>query len=100
MEGQVNSHGHLIVEGTVKGTIKGETIFTEKGSHVAAHVFAKHLRIAGSFEGEIDVEMLTIHDTANVEGKIRCQRLIVDEGGLVNGTIKFITSDQLLQTPP
>jgi cytoskeletal protein CcmA (bactofilin family) len=93
MEGQVYSNGHLIVQGTIKGTIQGESIFTEKGSHVAAHVRATSLRIAGSFVGEIEADTLTILKTANVEGHIRCHRLIIDEGGILNGNVKFITPD-------
>jgi cytoskeletal protein CcmA (bactofilin family) len=57
------------------------------------------LIIAGFLKGEIEAGMLTLLKTANVEGHIRCQRLVIDEGGILNGSVKFISPDDSLQHP-
>lgn len=99
MEGVFHSRGHLIVEGAMEGCIHGESIFTELDSHITAKVYARVLSIAGFFKGEIEAGTLTILKTANVEGHIRCNRLIIDEGGILNGSVKFISLDNSLQHP-
>jgi cytoskeletal protein CcmA (bactofilin family) len=99
LEGQLYFKGHLIVEGTVDGSIYGESIFTERDSHTTAKVHAKSFTIAGFFEGEIEVDMLTLLKTANVEGHIRCHRLVIDEGGILNGSVEFISPNHQPQNP-
>jgi cytoskeletal protein CcmA (bactofilin family) len=100
MEGMFHSKGHLIVEGVVEGSIHGESIFTEKSSCITAKVYADFLSIAGFFKGDIEAGTLKLLKTANVEGNIRCRRIIVDEGGILNGSVKFISSDDLPQCAP
>ena len=99
IEGQLYFNGHLIVEGIIQGTLNGESIFTEKDSHITATVHAKFLTVAGFFEGEIEADMLTLLKTANVEGHIRCHKLVVDEGGILNGSIKFISTENPIPNP-
>ncbi|MCX5836127.1 MAG: polymer-forming cytoskeletal protein [Deltaproteobacteria bacterium] len=100
MEGLLQSKGHLIVEGMIEGSIYGESIFTEKNSRITAKIYAKVLSIAGFFKGEIEAGTLTLLKTANVEGHIRCHRLVVDEGGILNGSVKFISADTSPESPP
>jgi cytoskeletal protein CcmA (bactofilin family) len=100
MEGILHSKGHLIVEGIIEGSIHGESIFTEKNSHITAKVYADFLSIAGFFKGDIEAGTLKLLKTANVEGNIRCHRIIVDEGGILNGCVKFVSLDDLPQYTP
>jgi cytoskeletal protein CcmA (bactofilin family) len=99
LEGQLHFKGHLIVEGTIEGSINGESIFTEQNSQITAKIHAKSLTIGGFFEGEIEADMLRLLKTANVAGHIRCQKLVIDEGGILNGSVKFIFTDHMSQNP-
>ena len=100
LEGQLHFKGHLIVEGTIDGSIDGESIFTEKNSRITAKLHADSLTIAGFFSGEIEAGTLKLLKTANVQGDIRCRRLVIDEGGLLNGSVKFISADASPESPP
>jgi cytoskeletal protein CcmA (bactofilin family) len=93
IEGNLNVKGHLIVEGIIDGYIQGESIFAEAGSHLNVTVQANILSIAGFFDGEIEVDTLSVLKTADVKGNIRCRKLIVDEGGMLNGTVKFLSPE-------
>lgn len=100
IEGILNFKGHLIIEGTIEGTILAETVFTEIDSRVVANVKAISLTIAGFFEGDIEVtDTLTLLKTADVKSQIRCCKLIIDEGGHLNGNVKFISSESLNNSP-
>lgn len=90
IEGSVHIDGHLIIEGNIDGKISGESIYAEKESNVNAIVQASFVTIAGCFKGEIEAtELLTLLGTADVQGNIKCRKLIIDEGCIFNGTIKF-----------
>jgi cytoskeletal protein CcmA (bactofilin family) len=94
IEGILHFRGHLIVEGIIEGTLLAETVFTEKNSNVKAQISATSLTIAGYFEGDIEVTgTLTLLKSADVRGHIRCHNLVIDEGGIINGSVKFISAE-------
>jgi len=101
IEGILYFKGHLIIEGAIEGTILAETVFTEAESRVNANIKADSLTIAGFFEGDIEVtDTLTLLKTADVKSQIRCCKLIIDEGGYLNGSVKFISSESINNSPP
>lgn len=90
IEGFITMKGHLIIEGAFSGTIIGDSLYTEKGSCLKASLKVKSLTIAGFFTGDMEVtDTLKLTETAQVEGKIRCCKLIVEAGARFNGDIKF-----------
>ncbi|MGZ6274543.1 MAG: bactofilin family protein [Syntrophales bacterium] len=94
IEGILHFRGHLIVEGIIKGTLLAETVFTEKGSNVTAKISATSLTIAGYFDGDIEVTgTLTLLKSADVRGNVRCRNLVIDEGGIINGSVKFTSAE-------
>jgi cytoskeletal protein CcmA (bactofilin family) len=100
IEGILHFRGHLIVEGLIEGTLLAETVFTEKDSNVKAQVSATSLTIAGNFEGEIEVTgTLTLMKSADVRGNIKCRNLVIDEGGIINGSVKFLSAETPQSSP-
>jgi len=94
IEGILHFRGHLVVEGIIEGTLVAETVFTERNSNVKAQIKAISLTIAGYFEGDIEVTgTLTVLKTADVKGHIKCHHLVINEGGIINGSVKFISAE-------
>lgn len=78
----------LRIEGTVEGTIhsEGEVTIAPSGL-VTGTVKAKHLIVTGKAEGVFKIEQcLEIHGTGCVEGDVEVGALVVDEGGILQGT--------------
>lgn len=78
----------LRVEGTVEGTIhsEGEVTIAPPGV-VRGTIHAKHLIVTGHAEGVFRIEQcLEIHGTGCVEGDVEVGALVVDEGGILQGT--------------
>lgn len=78
----------LRVEGVLEGTIQseGEVIIAPTGL-VTGTVLAKHLVVTGKVKGTVKTtECLEIHGTGFVEGDVEVGRLVVDEGGILQGT--------------
>lgn len=94
IQGTLTIGGNLVIKGTFEGTIRGDTVQAESGSLIKASLKLKTLSLAGTFEGEIEVEdTLTLLKTAQVKGRILCGRLIVEAGARLNGEIEVATPD-------
>lgn len=90
INGAIQIKGHLIIEGTLEGTIQGDSVLIEKDSRVTATIQVSSLSVAGIFKGEIDVTgKLTLLSTADVEATIRCRQLVVEAGARLNGKVTF-----------
>ena len=88
VEGTVSWKGMLLVKGTVKGKLLGDSmIITEEGA-VYAETEVKRLSIGGVFEGIARASSgLTLLSTGNCKGKIICRDLVVEEGGILNAEV-------------
>jgi cytoskeletal protein CcmA (bactofilin family) len=89
VEGTLKVKGKLIVVGTLKGTLVGETVVTVEGSTVLARAQVRDLIIGGDFQGDIVVsERLKILNTGSFFGTAVCSRLSVEAGGQLNGRVE------------
>lgn len=92
LNGEITTCDHLIVEGTVKATIKGGKVLdiTEAGSFTG-FVDIETADIAGTFEGDLIVRgKLVVRATANVTGTLQYGALQVDTGAVINGEMRVL----------
>jgi cytoskeletal protein CcmA (bactofilin family) len=94
VEGKLNYSGYLIVAGDIQGILHAETVVTREGSRIAGELKIQSLTVAGTVEGDIVADRLMLLKTADVKGKIRCSSLVIEEGGLLNGNVKWKTSSE------
>ncbi len=85
LEGQINSGGLIEVEGTIKGTIKGNAVILREGCIVEGVIIADSLSIRGNFEGNIKAKSLNISNKAKVVGEIEYGTLSVEDGACIDG---------------
>lgn len=89
VEGSFSTTGKLIIVGTLKGTLVGDTVVTVEGSSVSARTQVRDLIIGGDFQGDIVVsERLKILNTGSFLGTAVCDRLSVEAGGRLNGRVE------------
>jgi cytoskeletal protein CcmA (bactofilin family) len=91
----------LVVEGRVEATMDSRAIrIAEKGSFIGK-VSIDIAEIHGHFEGELTARsQLIIHSTGRVSGTIRFGKLVVAEGGELNGEISVISEPGAVQARP
>ena len=88
VEGMISSKGKLIIRGTVKGTLVGETVIISKEGAVFADAKAGSMTIGGTFEGEIRVSRdLVILSTGICSGKVIYKDLVVEPKGILNAQV-------------
>ncbi len=90
--GDVKSDGTVKVEGEVLGNVHaGQQVLLARGSRVKGDVQSREAVIGGIVEGAIHAtERVEIQATAIVQGNVTTQRLVIAEGGRVNGGLEMI----------
>jgi len=92
----------LRVEGVVEGTIisEGQVVVAPTGL-VKGTIHAKHLTVTGRVEGVFKVTgCLEILGTGWVEGEVEMGSLVVDEGGVIQGTCQLPERPKQLEPVP
>lgn len=80
----------LVVEGLVEAIMDSRVMqITEQGAFKGSAEIDV-AEIHGQFDGSLTVrQKLTIHATGKVTGTVRYTKLVVEEGGQINGDIQF-----------
>ena len=88
VEGTFSCKGRLVIKGSVKGTLLGDTVIIAKEGAVYADTKATSITIGGIFAGELkDADELIILSTGNCSGKVTCKDLVVEAGGILNAEV-------------
>ena len=97
IDGSISSTGKLIIKGQVTGTIDGDVvIIAEDGIVNSSATTVSSLTIGGNFQGEVSASKeLIILATGTCAGKVECQDLIVENGGILNADVSCKTSSRL-----
>ena len=78
----------VTVGGRVKGRVRAGSVLVPDGGVVLGGVEADEVTVHGRVEGGLTVSgRLAIASTAVIVGQVRTERLTMEEGGQVNGTI-------------
>lgn len=97
IDGSIDSCGKLIIKGQIKGTINGDVVIIAQDGEVNSTLTkVASLTIGGSFKGELVASKeLIILATGSCAGKVVCQDLIVENGGVLNADISCKTSSKM-----
>ena len=89
IKGEVYAAEDLLIMGRVEGMIEhNETLSIHADGSVKATVKAKEVQIDGTVDGDIfGSELVSIQDTAKVEGNIFTPRISIMEGAYFKGGI-------------
>jgi cytoskeletal protein CcmA (bactofilin family) len=97
IEGSIKSTGKLIVKGCITGTLEGDVVIIAADGRVnSSATNVSSMTIGGNFQGELTASKeLIILATGVCAGKVACQDLIVENGGVLNAEIACKTSSKL-----
>ena len=89
--GDVQAEGTVKVEGEILGNVHAaQQVLLARGSRVRGDVQTREAVIGGLVEGAIRAtERVEIQATAIVQGDIVTQRIVISEGGQVNGGLQM-----------
>jgi cytoskeletal protein CcmA (bactofilin family) len=89
--GDISAEGVVKIEGTVVGTVQaGRQVLVAKGGLVEGDVVTREAIIGGEVRGGIQAsERVELQTTSVVHGDIATRRLLVQEGGEINGVLRM-----------
>ncbi len=95
VDGTLACQGRLVINGTVKGNLKGDNIIVSQDGVIQANTEVNNMTLGGAFEGEIRVaQELIILSTGNCSGKVFCKNIVMEAGGMLNASVTHIESEQ------
>lgn len=91
VEGELVTDGVVKIEGTVVGTVRAEQqVLVAKGGIVEGDIHTREAVLGGEVRGAILAhERVEVQTTSVVHGDIATQRIVVHEGGEVNGHVRM-----------
>src|SRR5437016_8667013 len=89
--GDITADGVVKIEGTVVGTVRaGRQVLVGKGGEVEGDVSSREAIIGGEVRGSIRAdERIEFQSTSVVHGDVVAKRLLVQEGGELNGVVRM-----------
>ncbi len=89
--GEVTSDGVVKVEGTVVGSVKADRqVLVAKGGVIEGDVFTSDAIVGGEIHGAILAdERVEVQSTSIIQGDITTLRIVIHEGGEVNGHVRM-----------
>ncbi len=89
-QGTLSVQGSLRVDGTLEGSVDNarQVIVGENGK-ITGDVTAHTIICGGEIEGNVCAEMLEVLSKASFKGDIRAKKMIVEEGGRIEGLCKI-----------
>ncbi len=90
LKGELNVKGTLRVDGTVDGQLEADQVILSESATLKGTIKAKKIIIGGKMEGNVSAqELVEIKSKGEVQGDIFTRKLVIIEGGEVNGKIEM-----------
>jgi cytoskeletal protein CcmA (bactofilin family) len=88
VDGTLTCSGKLIIKGTVRGKLDGETVVVAKEGSVHAECQVSSMTVGGVFEGNLSAtKEMVILSTGRCSGEIVCGNLTVEARGMLNAKV-------------
>ncbi len=99
--GRLDTHGVVKVEGMVSGSIRAERqVLVAKGGIVEGDIFTHEAVIGGEVRGAIYAdERVEVQAGSQINGDITTKRILLQEGGEVNGHLRMEDPKALARKP-
>ena len=79
------------LEGTLEGTVEATTVHIDEGAKVRADITADEVIIGGDYSGKLVCrQRLEIRSTGQIVGHVETFRLMLHEGGSIDGELKML----------
>ena len=92
--GSIDVSGILKIDGSIDGDLLCEDdIILGVSGHIKGNTLCNNAFIQGEIQGDISCKnTLTIGDSGNVKGDILVKKLVISEGGILDGKCTMISS--------
>ena len=98
-QGTLSVQGSLRVDGRLEGAVdNARHVIVGDGGRIAGDVTAQVVVCGGEIEGNICADMLEVLAKARIKGDIRAKKMIVEEGGRIEGHCAIGGEEEVSET--
>lgn len=84
--GEIRSKGTLRIDGKIDGNLKVDILFVGEKALIKGNIEAKKVIVGGVIEGNLKAtDTVEVRQKGKVNGDIVTSKLVVQEGGVING---------------
>ena len=99
-QGTLSVQGSLRVDGHLAGSVdNARQVIIGEGGKITGDVTAQTIVCGGDIEGNVCADMLEVLGKASIKGDIRAQKMMVEEGGRIEGMCKIGQAEPAADTP-
>ncbi len=99
-QGTLSVQGSLRVDGTLEGSVdNARHVIVGTDGKIVGDVTAEIVVCGGAIEGNVCAEMLEVLGAASIKGDIRAKKMIVEEGGRIDGQCVIGGGDEAEEEP-
>ena len=99
-QGTLSVQGSLRVDGTLEGSVdNARHVIVGTDGKIVGDVTAEIVVCGGAIEGNVCAEMLEVLGAASIKGDIRAKKMIVEEGGRIDGQCVIGGGDETEEEP-
>jgi cytoskeletal protein CcmA (bactofilin family) len=91
--GNIGGDGNLHIDGRVDGDVQCGQLIIGQSGQVNGNVTADQAKIAGSINGTVSAQTLTIEASARITGDLSYDSVSVETGAQVEGRVKRLTRE-------
>ncbi|MGH0029729.1 MAG: bactofilin family protein [Myxococcota bacterium] len=90
-EGKLSFKDTVRIDGRFRGEISSEnTLIVGESGEIEATIRSKTVAVSGTVVGDIHAtDKVVVHKTGRVEGNIEAKTLVVEEGAVIEGSVKM-----------
>ena len=89
-QGELTAKGILRMDGVVKGKVQADEVILSETALIRGDIIAKKIVVGGKVEGNLRAQdLVEIKPKGTVKGDILTSKLLVMEGGELNGQIEM-----------
>lgn len=94
--GKLSFQGAVRIDGEFVGEIESDGILMlGKDSKIEGTVNVGEMNLSGTFTGDVFAKRnVTIHRDGILKGKVQCPSLVVEDGGILDGTIQMLKKEE------
>ena len=97
-QGTLSVQGSLRVDGHLEGSVdNARQVIIGEGGKITGDVTAHTIVCGGDIVGNVCADMLEILGQASIKGDIRAHKMMVEEGGRIEGKCKIGASEEAPQ---
>ena len=100
IKGDMIVPGSATVDGKFEGKCKAKNLIVGPTGCLSGQISVETAEVRGTIEENLTVESkLTLRSSGNISGSIGYSKIMVEEGGILTGTIEKIASQQAKAAP-